>query len=113
MTATPDRPQGTSCGKCQEPGCPQCFPKRTTLPEKGPTKRTPLETDAAALLQRAVEEADTEIRAGRQARVAADTRIERAIERRRDALRALACIGIEPTLESAGETEITSGEEGE
>lgn len=82
---------------------------RTTLPREAPPERTRPETEAAALLQRAVEEAESEMKQARAARLAADVKLERAIERRRDALRALACIGIEPTLDAVG---IISADEG-
>lgn len=55
------------------------------------------------MLNRVVEEANDDIKVSRAVRLAADNKIERAIERRANALQGLRAIGITPTLASAGD----------
>ena len=76
---------------------------RTTLPpdEVTPDRVRP-ETEAAAQLQRAVDEASADIRSCEAIILAAQVKKDRALERRANAVNGLRAIGIMPTMESAG-----------
>ena len=84
---------------------------RTTLPPEDVTPdRVRAETEAAAQLQRSVDEASADIRTCEAVILATQVKKDRALERRANAVNALRAIGITPTLDSAGDAPPTGAE---
>jgi len=85
-------------------------PRTVRPPEDVTPDRVRAETEAAAQLQRAVDEASADIRTCAAIILAAQVKKDRALERRANAVNALRAIGITPTLDSAGDAPPTGAE---